>query len=56
MDKKKLAQLWAIICIASVVLMLVVMNVTRWDLFWVIPIIGVLVCMVLSFVLGTKDE
>lgn len=55
MSKQRLGILWAIICIASVIVMMLVQNITHWDMAWIIPIIGVLIAFVVTFVFG-KDE
>ena len=51
MEEKKLGMLWAIICIASVILMFIIQNTTGWDLAWIIPMIGVLACFIITFIL-----
>lgn len=43
--------LWAIVAIASVIIMLVVQSTTGWGLSWIIPMVGVLACFIVSFVL-----
>ena len=55
MEQKKLGMLWAIICIASVILMFIVQSTTGWELSYVIPMIGVLICFIITFVFK-KDE
>lgn len=55
MSKQRLGMVWAICCIASVLVMLVVQSTTGWGLAWIIPIVGVLVAFVISFV-SSKDE
>lgn len=54
MGEKKLGILWAIICMVSVIIMLIVQNATGWGMAWIIPVIGVCICFIVTFVFG-KD-
>ena len=54
MSKKKLTQLWAIICIVSVIAMFVLQFAFHWSFAWICPVIGVLACFIVSFIFG-KD-
>ena len=49
MDKQKIGMLWAIVMIASVIVMIIVQNVTHWELAWIIPMVGVLICFIITF-------
>lgn len=55
MSKQRLGLLWAVISIVSIIIMLVVQNTTGWELSWIIPMIGVVVAFIVTFVFG-KDE
>ena len=50
MSEQKNGMMWAIVMIISVLVMLVVQNVTHWELSWIFPIIGVVVCFIIIFV------
>lgn len=55
MSKHKLGQLWGIIGVASIIVMFIVAQFTGWGFAWICPVVGVLIGMICSFVLG-KDE
>lgn len=55
MSNLKLGQLWGIVCIASVIIMLIVQNTTGWGMAWIIPMIGVLICCIVSFLFSNHE-
>lgn len=56
MNEKKLGMLWAIICIASVILMFLAQSLLHWEMAWILPMIGVLICFIATFALRKNGE
>ena len=49
MDDKKLGALLGVIMFSSIIVMFVVRYTVGWNRSWVIPMVGVLICMICNF-------
>jgi hypothetical protein len=55
MDKKKLAGLWAVVSMACIIAMLIAQGTFHWEQAWTIPMIGVVICLAVTFFFGREE-